>query len=189
MAARVARAWRGSSRLRTVCLHGPESTGKTTLARELAEHFRSVAVPEFGRLYCEIFGNDCDIEDLRAIRRGHDLLAAAGRRKARAILILDTDAVMTAIWADILIGARPADLDRIDDPADLYLLCDIDVPFMADSIRYFPDSATRAKMFAQCRAELEKRKLAFVTIQGSREERLAEAIKAVGEHFPELSAA
>jgi HTH-type transcriptional regulator, transcriptional repressor of NAD biosynthesis genes len=175
--------------LRTVCLHGPESTGKTTLARELAARFGSFAVPEYGRLYCEIFGNECDIEDLRAIRRGHDLLAAAGRRKAHDILILDTDAVMTAIWADVLIGTRPADLDRIDDPADLYLLCDIDVPFAPDSIRYFPDPTTRAKMFAQCRTELETRKLAFVTIRGSREERLTQAIKAVSQHFPELSAA
>jgi len=175
--------------LRTACLHGPESTGKTTLARELAMHFGSVVVPEFGRLYCEIFGNACDVDDLRAIRRGHDLLAAAGRRKARGILILDTDAVMTAIWADILTGTRPADLDRIDDPAELYLLCDIDVPFAPDSIRYFPDPGTRANMFAQCRAELEKRKLAFVTIRGSRGQRLAEAVKAITAHFPELAAA
>ena len=175
--------------MRTVCLHGPESTGKTTLARELAVHFGSVVVPEFGRLYCEIFGNACDIEDLRAIRRGHDLLAAAGRRKARGILILDTDAIMTAIWADILTGRRPADLDRIDDPAELYLLCDIDVPFARDSIRYFPDAGTRARMFTQCRAELEKRKLAFVTIRGSRGQRFVEAVKAITAHFPELTAA
>jgi NadR type nicotinamide-nucleotide adenylyltransferase len=172
--------------LRTVCLHGPESTGKSTLARELAVHFGTVAVPEFGRFYCETFGNDCDIEDLRAIRRGHDLLAAAGWRKARAILILDTDAVMTAIWADTLIGTRPPDLDSIDDPADLYLLCDIDVPFAPDDIRYFPDPATRAKMFAQCRAELQTRKLKFVMIRGSHEQRFEGAMKAITELFPEL---
>jgi NadR type nicotinamide-nucleotide adenylyltransferase len=175
--------------VRTVCLHGPESTGKTTLARELAAHFGTVAVPEFGRLYCEVFGNDCDVEDLRDIRRGHDLMSAAGRRKARAVLVLDTDAVMTAIWADVLLGARAPDLDRIDDPADLYLLCDIDVPFAPDSIRYFPDPAARARMLEQCQTELEKRKLAFVTIRGSREQRLASAIRAITDHFPELSAA
>ena len=121
--------------MRTVCLHGPESTGKSTLARELAAHFRAVGVPEFGRLYCEIFGNECDLEDLRAIRRGNDLLLAAARRKARKLLILDTDAVMTALWSTVLLGARPPDLDRIDDPADLYLLCAVDVPFEQDQIR------------------------------------------------------
>jgi NadR type nicotinamide-nucleotide adenylyltransferase len=175
--------------VRTVCLHGPESIGKTTLAGALAAHFRTVVVPEFGRLYCEIFGNDCDLEDLRAIRRGHDLMSAAGKRKARAILVLDTDAVMTAIWADVLLGGRPADLDRIDDPADLYLLCDIDVPFAPDSIRYFPDPAARARMLEQCQAELEKRKLQFVLIRGSREQRLVSAIKAITKYFPELSSA
>jgi HTH-type transcriptional regulator, transcriptional repressor of NAD biosynthesis genes len=175
--------------LKTVCLHGPESTGKTTLARELATRFKTVAVPEYGRIYCEIFGNECDVEDLRAIRRGHDLLAAAGRRKARNVLILDTDAVMTAVWADILLGTRPADLDRIDDVADLYLLCDIDVPFAADSIRYFPDPASRAKMFAQTKFELEKRKLPFVVIRGARDERLRAAVNAISSRFPEPSAA
>jgi len=174
--------------VRTVCLHGPESTGKTTLASELAEHFQTVAVPEYGRLYCEIFGNECDLEDLRAIRRGHDLLAAAARRKARNLIVFDTDAVMTAVWSDILLGERPADLDRIDDPADLYLLCDIDVPFVADGIRYFPDPATRARMLAHTRMELEHRKLAFVTVTGSRYERLRTAIDAITTRFAEIKA-
>ncbi len=174
--------------MKTVCLHGPESTGKTTLAAELAEHFQTVAVPEYGRLYCEIFGNTCDMADLRAIRQGHDLLAAAARRKAKNLIFFDTDAVMTAVWADVLLGERPADLDRIDDPADLYLLCDIDVPFVADGVRYFPDQATRAKMFAQTRAELERRALPFVTITGSRFVRLRSAVDAIQQRFAEIKA-
>jgi len=173
--------------VRTVCLHGPESTGKSTLAGQLAAHFHTVAVPEFGRLYCEILGNQCDLEDLRTIRRGHELMAAAGRRKATRLLVLDTDAVMTAVWADTLLGARPADLDRIADPADLYLLCDIDVPFAPDSIRYFPDKAERAKMLALSQAELEMRKLPFALIRGTRDARFAAAIEAIMQHFPELA--
>ena len=174
--------------MKTVCLHGPESTGKTTLAAELAEHFSTFAVPEYGRLYCEIFGNECDLEDLRAIRRGHDLLAAAARRKAKDLIFFDTDAVMTAVWADVLLGERPADLDRIDDAADLYLLCDIDVPFVADGIRYFPDQETRHKMFLQTRTELERRGLKFVTVTGSRYVRLRTAIDAIQRAFPQVKA-
>lgn len=188
MATRVAGASFGSAGLRTVCLHGPESTGKTTLSRALGAHFNAIMVPEFGRLYCEIFGNDCDLEDLRAIRRGHDLLAAAGRRKASDLLILDTDAVMTAVWADVLLGFRPADLGAVDDPADFYLLCDIDIPFEVDAIRYFPDAFTRQKMFAQTRAELETRLLPFIVVRGDRDARLAAAVAAIKQQFPELAA-
>ncbi len=112
------------------------------------------------------------------------------RRGARLAtsFFFDTDAVMTAVWADVLLGERPDDLDRIDDPADLYLLCDIDVPFVADGIRYFPDQATRAKMFAQTRAELERRRLPFVTITGSRFMRLRMAVDAIQARFPEIKA-
>lgn len=186
MAARAPRAPGGSHGLKTVCLHGPESTGKTTLASQLAAHFATVSVPEFGRLYCEIFGNTCDVDDLRTIRRGHELMAAAGRRKADRLLILDTDAVMTAVWADILLGMRPADLDRIDDPADFYLLCDVDVPFQPDNIRYFPAAADRAALLALSRKELEKRHLPFTFVSGPREARFASAVAAIRRTFPEL---
>ena len=188
MAARTAGPSGWGTCLRTVCLHGPESTGKSTLARRLADHFGAVMVPEFGRLYCEIFGNDCDLEDLRAIRRGHDLLAAAGRRKATNLLILDTDAVMTAVWADVLLGTRPADLNAITDAADFYLLCDIDVPFKADSIRYFPEHSARQTMFEKTKAELEKRHLPFAIVRGDGDARLVAAVDAITQRFPELRA-
>lgn len=174
-----------SARAVRVCLHGPESTGKTTLARELAAHFHTLFVPEFGRLYCEAFGNQCDAEDLRAIVRGQLLMNEAAERKANRILILDTDAVMTAIWADVLLGNRPADLDRVDDPADLYLLADVDVPFAADAIRFFPEQKTREEFLVRCRTELERRKLPYVTISGDRDARRHLAIAAISARFGE----
>jgi NadR type nicotinamide-nucleotide adenylyltransferase len=174
--------------MRTVCLHGPESTGKTTLADALAKHFGALAVPEYGRIYCEIFGNECDLEDLRAIRRGHDLFAAAARRKAQSLIVFDTDLVMTALWADLLLGTRPADLDHIDDTADLYLLCDIDIPWHGDGTRYDRLSAqeARQRFFDLCKAELERRALPYVRVTGDHETRLKTAIAAIREHMPEL---
>jgi NadR type nicotinamide-nucleotide adenylyltransferase len=163
----------------SVCLFGPESTGKTTLGHELAALHGGIFVPEFGRYYCETFGNECDVADLRAIVSGHEILAATARRKTRTLVIFDTDAVMTAVWCDVLLGQRPADLDRVTDPADLYLLADVDVPFAADSIRYFPDQAARATFFEGCRNELERRKLRYVVISGDWPSRKEKAVAAI----------
>lgn len=168
----------------TVCLFGPESTGKTTLAQELARDLGAVFVPEYGRYYCEAFGNTCDADDLRAIVAGHDLLVQAARRKAQGgLILLDTDAVMTAVWAGVLLGERPADLDRVDEPADLYLLTDVDVPFAADAIRYFPDQTSRSRFFQICREELERRKLSYFVISGDPARRRATALEAIRARF------
>ena len=164
----------------TVCFFGPESTGKTTLAKRLASELHAVFVPEYGRYYCETFGNQCDADDLRAIVAGHRLLVEAACRKAQGdLIILDTDEVMTAVWADVLLGARPADLDRVESPADHYLLADIDLPFQPDSIRYFPDLATRADFFYLCRSELERRALPYSIVTGDDARRHALALAAI----------
>jgi HTH-type transcriptional repressor of NAD biosynthesis genes len=172
-----------SDPLFSVCLFGPESTGKTTLARELASELNTIAVPEYGRFYCETFGNECDEDDLRAIVAGHNLLVAAARRKAKRLMVFDTDAVMTALWAHILLGRRPTDLDAVADPAELYILTDVDVPFAADAIRYFPHQTDRIRFFALCRDELERRGLPYVIVSGDRAQRRATALEAIKTRF------
>ena len=172
-----------SPRVPTVCLFGPESTGKTTLARELAARFGTFFVPEYGRFYCEAFGHECDVEDLRAIMRGQHALEEAARRKAKGLLILDTDRVMTSVWAEKLLDTRPSDLEAAEDGADLYLLAQVDVPFEQDTIRYYPGQAEREKFFAHCRAELERRKLTYVVLSGEHEKRLEAALAAIKAHL------
>ncbi len=173
---------------KSVCLHGPESTGKSTLSKALAAHFGTVAAPEYGRTYCEVFGSECDADDLRAIVRGHDAQDFAARRQANRILIQDTDAVMTAVWADMLLGHRPDDLDHVARTADLYILCDIDIPWKFDGTRYTQLSAdeTRRRFFDLCRAELERRQLPYVFVSGGHEARLRTAVDAILKRFPEL---
>jgi NadR type nicotinamide-nucleotide adenylyltransferase len=173
---------------KTVCLCGPESTGKSTLANQLATHYGTIAAPEYGRTYCETFGSECTADDLRAIVRGHEALDAATRPRANRILIQDTDAVMTAVWADMLVGQRPQDIDNVRKTADLYLLMDIDIGWHDDGTRYaaLSDIETRRRFHTLCRDELKKRNLPFVEITGSGEARLASAIAAVEQYFPEL---
>ena len=62
----------GGMKLRSICLHGPESTGKSTIAPELARHFGSACVVEYGRTYTEAFGTNWTMADLVAIAQAHD---------------------------------------------------------------------------------------------------------------------
>ena len=169
--------------VKKVCVFGPESSGKTTLARALAARLDTVHVPEYGRVYTDAFGTDVDNRDLLAIARGHMAATAAAARQANRVLVMDTDPVLTAVWSDMLIGARDPWFESFNDTADLYLLCGIDMDWEDDGTRYFPDDGTRRRFHAACRAELERRGLTFATVEGGREERLALATRAIGDAF------
>lgn len=171
-----------------VCIMGPESTGKTTLAEALAAHYRTIAVPEYGRIHTDQFGVDCGDGDIARIAQGHVALTKAAARQANCLLILDTDPVLTGVWSDMLLGRRDSWFARFRDTADLYLLCDIDMPWVDDGTRYFPDSQTRHRFMAACRNELEARGLAYAIVSGDRDRRLKQAIAAIDAHFPGIAA-
>lgn len=115
---------------RTICLHGPESTGKSAMAPRLAKHFDSICVAEFGREYCERFGTDLAMADLVQIAAGHDAKTRAAVRRGQFPVILDTDPLMSAVWADMMFGRRDPWFDGWSNYADIYLLFDIDLPWV-----------------------------------------------------------
>lgn len=170
--------------VKRVCVFGPESTGKSTLAAHLAARFDTVWVAEYARLYTEMFGTRVVVDDLLRIVQGQMASVTAAKRQANRILIEDTDAILTAVWSDMLLGGRSAALDVFDDPADLYLLCDVDVAWADDGTRYFPGDEDRRRFFALCKAELTRRGLTYAVIGGdwAQRERAAEA--AIREAFP-----
>jgi len=169
---------------RKVCLFGPESTGKTTLVTQLAQRFSTVGVPEYGRTYTDAFGVDCSADDLIRIAKGQQAMIASCARRSGPILFTDTDAVLTAVWATMLTGERPAFFEQDMELCSLYLLTDVDTPWVDDGTRYFPENAVRRQFFDACRSELERRGAPYVVIRGSYAERLAAAEAAVEEAFP-----
>uniref|UniRef100_UPI0035CAFA4D AAA family ATPase n=1 Tax=uncultured Sphingomonas sp. TaxID=158754 RepID=UPI0035CAFA4D len=163
----------------TICLHGPESTGKSTLIPELAAHFGTIFVPEYGRTFAEQHGTDFTMADLVEIAQTHDAQARAARATGADPLFLDTDPLMTAVWADMLFGTRDPWFDAWGDTADLYLLLDIDLPWIDDGTRLFGSAGERRRFFDLSRAELERRGLAYTIVGGRGPARLAAAIAAI----------
>ena len=114
-----------------VCLHGAESTGKSTLAAKLAARFGCPVVPEYGRTYAETHGTDFIMADLLDIARCQGRMIAKAAAARPPLLLLDTDPLMTAAWAEMLFGAVPPELLWYRK-AELYLLFPPEVPWVAD---------------------------------------------------------
>ncbi|MBI4423060.1 MAG: AAA family ATPase [Elusimicrobia bacterium] len=160
-----------------VCVFGPESTGKTTLARALAARLSTVWVPEYARAYLEAQGGELAAGDIPHIARGQRAAEDALARDANRVLVCDTDLLSTVIWSDTLFGSCP---DWIRDEArlrryDLTFLLDVDVPWVRDPVRYLPEQ--RRSFFERCRRELELHGRRYVVLSGPPKERLAEAAR------------
>lgn len=166
-------------KLRTICLHGPESTGKSTLAPLLATHFGGQWVPEYGRTYTEEHGTGWTMADLVAIAEGHDAATRAAVAKGPSPVILDTDPLMTEAWAEMLYGRHDPWFDAWTGTADLYLLFDIDLPWVADGIRVFDTAAEQRRFFDISRAVLERRGVRWALVRGEGEARYRGAVAAI----------
>lgn len=153
-----------------ICVTGPESTGKTTLARRLAGSLGTEWVQEGARVYAERVGRPLDASDVSPIAHEHIALADAGAAAAHARgatgLILDTDLLSTLIYSRYYYDAVPDWIEHAElaRRADLYLLCDVDVPWVADGVRDRPDR--RSAMFDRFHRALTERGAEFVVVRG-----------------------
>ena len=170
------------TKARTICLHGPESVGKSIMAEQLAKTLGAELIPEYGRAYCARHGTDLRMADLVDMAMVQTDLITEAREKARWV-VADTDALMTAVWADMMLGKRDAWFARFDEPADLYLLLDIDLPFVDDGLRIYGGTAERGHFFDLCKAELERREVDWALVSGTGETRLEKALAAIRERF------
>jgi NadR type nicotinamide-nucleotide adenylyltransferase len=165
--------------IRKIVLFGPESTGKTTLAAQLAAHYRTVWVAEFSRFYQEQQGAAPGLPDVLPIVAGQLRWEAEAWPRANRLLICDTDILETKVYSEAYNGTAPPALLRevAMHLGDFYLLADIDLPWVPDGIRDRPDA--REEMYHRFRRELQERRLPFVTISGNASERLEKAIRAI----------
>ncbi len=157
-----------------ICVAGPESTGKTTLARGLASHFGGVFVPEYARTFLEAKGRDPTLEDMHVIaamqrassQRGSALV---GTDRAQMLYVLDTDALATVAWSEFLFGRVDDRVHQIatfpGEAPDLTLVLRPDVPWVADPIRYAQHRGEA--FFARTLELLEQTQRRYLVIEGS----------------------
>jgi HTH-type transcriptional repressor of NAD biosynthesis genes len=171
---------------RVVCF-GPESTGKSTLAARLAAHYRTVWVPEWARAHLDPQGGACTAADIDLIGLGQAASEDSLARQANRVLICDTDTLTTTIWSEVYFGGVPPWLMRSARRRvhDLYLLCDIDVPWVDDRQRDMPHR--RQEFIERCRRTLEEHGRPFVWIRGDWETRFRTAVAAIDNLLGPLS--
>ena len=161
-----------------VCFHGAESTGKSALAQQLAGEWGCPLVPEYGRIHAETHGIDFTLADLLAIAREQDRLMRAAAAGDPPLLLLDTDPLMTAAWAEMLFGETPGELLGYPK-AELYLLFAPDVPWVADGTRFFGTAGERARFAAIAEAMLVRTGVSYRTIGGDWDDRKRQAQRAI----------
>ena len=167
-----------------VVLFGPESTGKTTLAKELATYYKTNWVPEYAREYLQNkWDNEqktCEFHDLLPIAVGQMNLENKLSLTANKILFCDTDLLETKVYSETYYnGSCDTLLEEyaLQNSYDLYLLTNIDTPWQADDLRDRPNQ--RQIMFSYFKETLEKYNKNFITLSGNKKTRLVTAVKEV----------
>ena len=162
-----------------VVIIGAESTGKTTLATALAEHYQTAWVPEFGRLYTEARryrGELWRSDEFTYIATEQARMEDALAQIANRVLICDTDPFATAIWHERYLGGPSIDVQAVavGRRYDLYLLTDVDTPFVPDDIR--DGESIRQWMHNRFLDELSRMGTPMLLVSGPHGERLRTAV-------------
>ncbi len=162
-----------------VAITGPESTGKSTLAAQLAAHYQTVFVPEFARYYLPHIDLPYQAQDLQQIALGQRAFEQALEPQAQQVLIADTEMLVMKVWYEHAFGESPAWLEEALQAQhyDLYLLMDIDIAWQPDPQREHPH--LREYFFELYHQLLKKYQFSYKIISGNDEERLKNAIHCI----------
>ncbi|TMI81865.1 MAG: ATP-binding protein [Bacteroidetes bacterium] len=177
--------------LRKIAIVGPESTGKSTLCEQLAEHYQTLWCPEYAREYLLEHGMKYTYDDLLTIARGQVALEDKCVQLAidngqlasnRAYpLFIDTNMYVMKVWCEFVFGkCHQYILDQLAARKyDLYFLCNVDLPWTFDDLREYPDLETRQKLYEIYKDIMTNQTVPWVEISGGSENRFETAVRSV----------
>ena len=189
--------------MKKIAIIGPESTGKSTLCEQLALHFKTAWVPEYAREYLLTHGTNYSYEDLLTIAKGQlnledEITSDVMRMKLptgweEQIIFIDTEMYVMKVWCEFVFQkCHHFILDKIVERRyDLYLLCNIDLPWTHDPLREYPDKEPREQLFRMYEDILINQQTPWVEISGGYEQRFNTAVSSInailfpGKQVPE----
>lgn len=162
--------------IRKIAITGPESTGKSTLAAALSNYFNTVFVPEYAREYIAAINRPYNYKDILEISKGQVNLEKQYLKTTGDLLICDTELTVTKIWCEFKFNKYHEWIieNQSKQNYDIYLLCNIDMPWKSDPMREHPNK--RKELFDLYKSELKRNKFNFEIISGPVDIRLNKAI-------------
>lgn len=175
--------------IKKIVVIGPESTGKSSLCKKLAAHYNTIWVKEYAREYLQKNGTDYTFENLLDVAQGQIRLEEEGIKRLTASarqpvnpeqIFIDTDMYVMKVWCEFVFGqCHNWILNQIvERKYDLYLLANVDAPWVKDELREYPDLATREKLYCCYKDIMVNQAVPWADISGDYEERLKKAIAA-----------
>ena len=168
--------------MKKIAIIGPESTGKSTLTQQLADHYETVWCPEYARAYLHENGTNYTFNNLQKIAEGQLILEDTLLLEANNDLyFIDTEMYVMKVWCEFVFGkCHSFILDQIvEREYDLYLLCNTDLPWVKDELREYPDLENRNKLFHIYKDLMINQHKPWAEISGHDGERLKQGISAV----------
>ena len=187
--------------LKKIVIIGPESTGKSTLSKQLARHYETIWCPEFAREYLLTNGTNYDYNDLLTIAKGQLALEDeyAARLEARCLpmleegghlpFIIDTDMYVMKVWCEFVFGkCHSFIIDQIvEREYDGYLLCNTDLPWEKDELREYPNEEVRQQLYLMYKDIMVNQDKPWVSITGNDAQRLNLAIEGVDRFLANIA--
>ena len=162
-----------------IVVTGPESTGKSTLCEQLATNYKTLWVPEYAREYLMKLGRPYTYEDLLTIAKGQleqeDRIIASSNAP---LVFIDTDMYVMKVWCEFVFGKCHSFIleEIVKRKYDAYLLCNTDLPWVADELREYPDLESRELLYHMYKDLMINQSTPWIDISGDYNERLRKAI-------------
>ena len=174
-----------TKKVKRIIITGPESTGKSTLAKQLSDYYKTVYLPEYARTYIENLNRPYNYNDLVQIAKTQINLEKEVLLKAHNFLFIDTGLIITKVWFKEVYGKYPDWLDTAiaNLSPELYLICDYDLPWVHDIVRENGSDEERKYLMSQYVKEIESYGAKYFIISGNGTERPQKAIGCINKSF------